>query len=436
MTRVPPTSMAVVGAGPAGLASVRAARELGYTGPITVIGAEQHPPYDRPPLSKDYLSGRCGLDDLWLQADEAADLECRWRFGERVTSFDAAERTLHLADGSTVSADLVVLATGSSARLLPELRGPNVLGLRSLPDADRLRELLRPGARVVVLGAGLIGTEVAATAVELGCQVSVLAREQHPLQSLLGPVVAEAVSGWHRERGVELLTRSALVGVEHADGGAPGESAVEGLWIEQVGERRLLPTDVVVVAVGGAPDTDWLDSSGLTLADGVVCDEVGGTSHPGVVAVGDCAAWWDGRLGRHYRAQHWSAAQERPVVALSAVLGRPPAKPKPYLHWFWSDQYNAKIQVAGYPTLAERVEVVDGDLSDPTAGAVVHYLRDDELIAVLCVSRPREFTRLRRSLTAVLGHLPPPPPAPDDDASPLSPSSPGTSRALDPQEIS
>ncbi|GAA3689902.1 FAD-dependent oxidoreductase [Microlunatus aurantiacus] len=391
------SSLLVVGAGLAGLGAARAARQAGFTGSVTVVGAETHRPYDRPPLSKDYLLGTVGVGDIGLEGS-TEDLQVDWRLGSVATAFEAGRRRLSLADGSTLDADAVVLATGSTARQLPGVAGPNVATLRTLDDADRLRSLLRPGVAVAIVGAGLIGSELASAALTLGCRVTLLSNETNPLGRLYGDELGQVFLDWHREHGAEFVHCTSVTGIGGSDG-------VRELVVGTAAGERRVRADVVVVSVGGAPDVDWLAGSGLTVVDGVVCDERGLTSAAGVGAVGDCASWWDPRLGRHHRAQHWTDALERPAIVVSALLGVPLGRARPYLPYFWSDQYGRRIQLAGYPTLADRIEV-DGDVADPAAGFVAHYRRDGESVAILSVGRPREFTRARKQLTAELGHLP------------------------------
>jgi NADPH-dependent 2,4-dienoyl-CoA reductase/sulfur reductase-like enzyme len=390
-------SLLVVGAGLAGLSAARVARQAGFGGSVTVVGAESHRPYDRPPLSKDYLLGTVGAGDIGLEGS-TEDLAVDWRLGATATSFDAVSRTLTLAGGSTLSGDAVVLATGSTARQLPGVSGANVVTLRTLDDADRLRSLLLPGASVAIVGAGLIGSELASAAIALGCRVTLVSNEVNPLARLYGDRLGGVFLDWHREHGAAFVLCSTVAGVRTAD-------TVRELVVGTPEGERRVPVDVVVVAVGGAPDVAWLAGSGLEIADGVVCDERGLTSVSGVGAVGDCASWWDPRLERHHRAQHWTDALERPATVVSALLGVPPGRARPYLPYFWSDQYGRRIQLAGYPTLAERIEV-DGDVTDLAAGFLAVYRHHDEPVAVLSVGRPRDFTRWRKRLTATIGQLP------------------------------
>ncbi|MDN5771892.1 MAG: FAD-dependent oxidoreductase [Microlunatus sp.] len=391
------SSLLVVGAGLAGLGTARAARQSGFTGSVTLVGAERHRPYDRPPLSKDYLVGSVGAGDIGLEGS-TEDLNVEWRLGTAATSFLASQREVTLADGSVLSGDAVVLATGSLARRLPGIEGANVLTLRTLDDADRLRRVLRPGASVAIIGAGLVGSELASSAVRLGCRVTLLSDEVNPLARLYGERLGEVFLDWHREHGVEFVFSPSVSGVP--DGDQVGEIVAR---VADGADRRLA-VDVVVVAVGGAPDVAWLAGSGLEIGDGIVCDHRGLTSVPGVGAVGDCASWWDPVLGSHQRAQHWTDALERPSTVVAALLEVPVTRARPYLPYFWSDQYGRTIQLAGYPSLADRI-AVDGDDHDPEAGFVAVYHRAEEAVAVLSVGRPRDFTRWRKHLRTSIGQL-------------------------------
>ncbi|HEY5822295.1 MAG TPA: FAD-dependent oxidoreductase [Propionibacteriaceae bacterium] len=399
--------MLVVGAGLAGLSAARAARELGFGGPLTVVGGEIHRPYDRPPLSKDYLAGTASRVDIDLQA-EGEDLRVDW-VQDTAVSLDLGRRAITTATGSSYAADGIVLATGSSARMVPGLgegRPENVLTLRTIEDADRLRSHLTPLAprnrptRLVVLGAGLIGSEVASTAAALGCQVTVVDREAQPLLRLYGPDLGPRLEALPARSGVTVIADAAISSVETSSGQLVSVTLADG---------RSLPLDVLLVAVGAAPETAWLVGSGLDLADGISCDAQGralsdGQPVDGVVAVGDCAGWWDHHLLRHHRAQHWTDALERPALAVASLLGVPAPRRRPYLPYFWSDQHGVRIQMAGYASLADDVRL---EVDDPeTAQLVAVYRRQGEPVAVLAVSRPREFTRWRKVLTTTLGHVP------------------------------
>jgi NADPH-dependent 2,4-dienoyl-CoA reductase/sulfur reductase-like enzyme len=389
-------AVTVVGASLAGLQAARALRSQGFDGRLVIVGEEPRRPYDRPPLSKLFLAGRVDAESLLLEdADEALDAE--WRLGTPAASLDAFGRDVVLADGRRVRSDGVVIATGARARTLP---GPvphsGVHVLRTLDDALRLRDDLLPGSRLVVIGAGFVGGEVASTARALGCAVTVVEAMPTPLAGPLGIEMGAIVAGLHEQHGVRLVCGTGV----HRLLGRDRVEAVE------LTDGTSLPADAVVVGIGALPNVEWLQGSGVTLADGVACDHEGRTGVPGVVAVGDCAAWHDVRRGRRHRVEHWTGALERPRTAVTSLLSGsaapgavPDAVPKavgsPY---FWSDQYDVRIQFAGHAADADSVDVEEGSVAGRDVLAV--YRRGDEPVAVLGMNQARLFGRRRRELDA------------------------------------
>ncbi len=303
------------------------------------------------------------------------------------TGLDAGTGAVALDDGTEVRADGVVVATGARARVWPgtqHLAGVHVL--RTIDDALALRQDLRPGARLLVIGAGFIGAEVASTAIKLGLDVTVIEVACTPLAGALGETLGAAVARLHARHGTRLLCGvgvSAMTGTERVTG-------------VELSDGRRLAADVVVAGVGAIPNVEWLDGSGLELANGVVCDAGGATSIPNVVAVGDCAAWYEPCMGASHRVEHWTGARDRSAIAVSTLLaGRSqgsPVKP-PY---FWSDQYGCRIQFAGIARAGDEITFEAGDLNEDSFLAV--YRRDGRPVAVLGVDQPRLFTRLRRQL--------------------------------------
>lgn len=375
----------IVGASLAGLSTARALRAEGYDGRITLVGDERHRPYDRPPLSKAFLAGTCTEADLALEdADERLDLI--ELLGRRAVALEP-DRVVELDDGSRVHGDAVVLATGARARKLPW--GENLAGvhvLRTLDDSRALRAELIPGARLVVVGAGFIGSEVASTARTLGLDVTVLEAAPTPLAGPVGERLGTVLAGLHERAGVALRTGVAPVGFE-------GEQRVSGVLLS---DGTSLAADVVVVGVGAAPNVDWLADSPLSLANGVGCDEHGATGVPGIFAVGDCAAWRDPFSGGLRRVEHWTGALERPTLVAQRLLhGRAHTSPRPV--YFWSDQYGVRIQFAGSIAGHDAVTVEDGELEQLRFLAT--YRRDGDVIGVLGVDSVRQFTRWRRQLT-------------------------------------
>jgi NADPH-dependent 2,4-dienoyl-CoA reductase/sulfur reductase-like enzyme len=384
-------TVAVVGASLAGLSAARCLRKQGYDGRLVLIGDEPHRPYDRPPLSKEFLAGTIGEADLVLETD-GEDLRAEWLLGARATGLDPARRAVRLADGSEVRADGIVIATGAAARGLPGSEGlAGVHTLRTLDDARALRDELARGGRLVVIGGGFIGAEVASTARALGLDVTVIEAAPTPLAGPLGETMGAVVSGLHADHGVRLLCG---VGVK----GLSGERQVEAVLLE---DGRTVPADIVVVGVGARPCVEWLEGSGVQLDNGVKCGADGRTSLAGVVAVGDCANWYDPRAGTHRRVEHWTGARERPDAAVATLLAGgalEPGVPRP--PYFWSDQYGVKIQFAGHAAGADSVTVEEGAVDDRNVLAV--YRRAGVPVAVLGMNQPRLFMRWRKKLAASL----------------------------------
>jgi NADPH-dependent 2,4-dienoyl-CoA reductase/sulfur reductase-like enzyme len=379
----------VVGASLAGLSAARSLRKQGYDGRLVVIGDEIHRPYDRPPLSKEFLAGTIGEADLVLEADDE-DLQAQWLLGARATGLDSTRRSVRLADGSEVRADGIVIATGAAARSLPGAEGlAGVHTLRTLDDARALRDELARGGRLVVIGGGFIGAEVASTAYALGLEVTVVEAAPTPLAGPLGETMGGIVSALHADHGVRLLCG---VGVK----GLSGEREVDAVLLE---DGRTVPADIVVVGVGARPCVEWLEGSGIELDNGVKCGADGRTGLAGVVAVGDCANWYDPRAGAHRRVEHWTGARERPEAAVATLLAGgavEPGVPRP--PYFWSDQYGVKIQFAGHAAGADSVTIEEGAADD--RNVLVVYRRAGRPVAVLGMNQPRLFMRWRKQLGA------------------------------------
>ncbi|MEU4603853.1 FAD-dependent oxidoreductase [Kribbella sp. NPDC023972] len=376
----------VVGASLAGLATARALRTQGYDGELVVVGDERHRPYDRPPLSKDFLTHATDIADLTLEAD-GEDLGIEWRLGTRAVGLEAG--ALDLDDGSTVSFDGLVIATGAGARAdLPGAGLDRVHLLRTLDDAVALREDLRRGGRVVVVGGGYIGSEVAATARATGSDVTLLVPDSAPLRASLGPF-AGTISELHRRHGVKVMTHARV-----------SEVRASGDWLDVVlADRWHLPADTVVLGIGATPAIGWLGGSGLELGDGILCDAFGATSLPGVVAVGDCSAWFDPALGRHQRVEHWTSALDRAPIAARTLLGGDQAVSPRRAPYLWSDIHGSRIQLAGHAELADGCEVETGSVAEGSFVAV--YRRGGQPVAVLGIDQPKHFMSVRRQLASI-----------------------------------
>jgi 3-phenylpropionate/trans-cinnamate dioxygenase ferredoxin reductase subunit len=382
----------VVGASLAGAWAARTLRREGFEGDLTVLGAEPHAPYDRPPLSKEYLAGAWTDDRLALRV--AADLgpaDVAWRLGERAVSLSLEDRQVHLAGGDRVGFDGLVIATGARPRLLPGTEGrAGVHVLRTLDDAVALRDALDRGPdRVAVVGAGFIGGEVAATARGRGLAVTLIEAAAAPLTRVLDPESGMAVADLHRGHGVEVR-----LGVGVAE--VRGHPRVEALVLD---DGSVVAAPVVVVGIGVVPDTGWLEGSGLSVDDGVVCDETC-LAAPGVVAAGDVCRWPNPRFGgTHRRVEQWDNAVDQGAYAARRLLAwfdDRPVEPFAPVPWFWSDQYDRKIQLAGLP--GPHREVVHGSVADRRF--VQLYADGDRLVGALCWNRPRHAIRARQLIAA------------------------------------
>lgn len=378
--------VAVVGASLAGLRTVEALRREGFAGKITVVGAEPDAPYDRPPLSKNFLTDDWEDDRLSLRRDPIEELDADWRLGVRATGLATDALRLSLSEGADLTADAIVLATGAQARRLPfgrDLEG--VLALRTLDDAKALREGLSTASRVVIVGAGFIGMEVAASCRKKGLEVAVVEPLPSPLIRGLGPVLGERVARAHREEGVVFHLG---VGVE----GFGGEGRVETVRLSN-GES--LPAEIVVVGVGAAPSTDWLEGAGLEIDNGVLCDAKGAASREGVFAVGDCARWENALYPDRPRFEHWTSAVEQSgVVAKQIVNGSADAhSPVPYV---WTDQFDLRIAIAGEIREGDAMEVCLGSVEEDRFLAL--FGRGEKLAAAVAFKRPRQLNACRRMI--------------------------------------
>ncbi|WP_181772437.1 NAD(P)/FAD-dependent oxidoreductase [Amycolatopsis pittospori] len=373
----------VVGASAAGLGTVEALRRKGYPDRITVLGAESHLPYDRPPLSKQVLAGLWEPSRTRLRpAERLSTLDVEFVLGDAAVSLDVRERTVRTASGRALTADEIVLATGLRPRTLPDQDGlAGVHVLRTLDDALALRADLLSCSRAVVVGDGVLGTEIAASAAEMGVAVTLAGPQAAPLAAQFGPVVSELLAELHTERGVGLRLGSAVAGLDSRDG------RVTGVRLE-TGE--VLPADVVVVAFGAAPATEWLEGSGLALANGIVCDtRCRAAEH--VYAVGDVARWHHETLDVALRLENRTNATEQAGHVAGVILGDDrPYTPVPY---FWTDQFDTKIHVHGTLSADAEVSIVEGD----PAGRrfVAQYRRHGAVTGVLGWNMPKQ-ARLRR----------------------------------------
>ncbi|MGW6007919.1 NAD(P)/FAD-dependent oxidoreductase [Streptomyces sp. NPDC055210] len=378
-----PGRILVVGASAAGLTTVEALRRKGYTGAIDVLGDEVHAPYDRPPLSKQVLAGAWEPQRAALRTAEViANLDADFVLGDAATSLDVAARTVRTTSGRELSADVVVLATGVRARALPGQEGiAGVYTLRGLDDAVALKADLRPGSRLVVVGEGVLGSEIAATARTVGLDVTLAGPLAAPMALQVGPMVSELLASLHREHGVRLRLGSGVAGLLSEDGRVTGVRLSSG---------EILPSDVVVVAIGATPATQWLDDSGLTLDNGVVCD-ARCRAADSIYAVGDVARFHHESYNRLMRLENRTNATEQAAAVAAVILGEDRAyAPVPY---FWTDQFEAKLQVHGLLPADAETEVVEGDVAGRRF--VVRYTSGGAVTGVLGWNMPKQ-TRMRR----------------------------------------
>ncbi|MFD7258766.1 NAD(P)/FAD-dependent oxidoreductase [Streptomyces sp. NPDC059874] len=372
------SGVVIVGAGMAGVQTAVALREQGFTGPVTLLGAEPHQPYDRPPLSKAVLLGKA--EDSAFDVDfEGLDIELR--LGTEVTGLRAAERELDTEAGP-VPYEVLVLATGAEPLTLPGTEGvPGVHLLRTLDDAARLRPVLAEAPSVVVVGAGWIGAEFATAAREAGCAVTVVEAADRVLAGALPEEVAAPMGRWYAEAGAELITSAKVAGVE------------AGRVL--LADGRVLSAGAVVVGIGARPATGWLAGAGVELGpDGsVTADAYLRTSVPDVYAVGDCASFPSGRYGTRLLVHHWDNALQGPRAVAANILAGEPAQVYDPVPYFWSEQFGRFVQYAGHHGGADSL-LWRGEPGGETWS--VCWLRGGALVAVLAVGRPRDLAQGRR----------------------------------------
>lgn len=395
----PDGTVIVVGASLAGLRATEGLRSEGFGGKITLVGEELHLPYDRPPLSKQVLAGTWPPEKAVLaDRKRAGELQLHEVLGHRAVRLDAELRQVELDDGTTLSGDALIVATGASPRHLPGTEGltqrDGLFTLRTLDDSLALRAAVTAveSCRVVVIGAGFIGAEVASTCAGLGCQVTVIEMMAIPLSNVLGPLIGSYCASLYEPNGVNLQTERDVAGIRRAEGS-------KGLVVE-TGDGERLEADVVVVGIGVAPSVDWLKDSGLTLENGVVCDDRLFAAD-GIVAAGDVARWvWRHDGGEEQiRIEHWQVAAEAGLAAALALLAGPRHAalftPVPY---FWSDQFGIRFQVLGNPGGDDEVEIVSGSFDEGKFVAL--FGRAGRLRAVMAIGRPRQLMGYRPLLEA------------------------------------
>jgi NADPH-dependent 2,4-dienoyl-CoA reductase/sulfur reductase-like enzyme len=387
-----PEPVVVVGAGAAGLAMVTGLRGNGFQGQLSWIGAEAALPYDRPPLSKEVLTAARTPEQIGLCTwDKVAELDVDLRLGITVTGVDINGRKIMLSDGNLLPFGCLVAATGVTPRTLPGSESvAGVHTVRTLDDTMALRAELGPGRRLVVIGGGFLGTELAAAARSLGTGVVLLDPGTAPLAAAIGAEVGTMIADLHREHGVEVRTGpgAAVVRVDAPGGTFDGVALADGTTIS---------AGAALVAIGSVPVTGWLAETGVDRVDGLRCDEFCETDIPGVYAVGDVSSWYHIGLGAQVRLEHRTNAAEQGLYVARRMLGRTaePFAPVPY---FWSDQYDLKIQAYGLLRGHDEVRVVDSAIADREFVAL--YRRGDRLAGVLGVRRARALRQWRAQVAA------------------------------------
>jgi 3-phenylpropionate/trans-cinnamate dioxygenase ferredoxin reductase subunit len=381
-----PETFVIVGASLAGGGAAATLRQEGFDGRVVLIGAEPQPPYERPPLSKEYLRGESPFDKALVQPPEFYDENSiETRFGVRATRVDAAEKVVELHDGERVAYDRLLIATGSRNRRIPipglDLEG--IYDLRTVADSDRIRAEISPGRKAVVVGMGFIGSEVAASLHQSGVDVVVVDRNEVPLRRVLGEEVGRVIEGIHRDHGAAMIFEDTVAAFE-------GDGRVERVTTAR---GRRIECDFVVVGLGTEPVTDLLADTGAEIDNGIVVDEYLRTGVEGIYAAGDVANHYHPVFERHIRVEHWQNALKQGPAAARSMLD----KNEPYdeVPWFWSDQYEHNLQYAGFHTEWDEL-VVRGSMEE--RNFVAFYRKSGRVLAAVAVNRGRD---LRRSMSLI-----------------------------------
>ena len=372
-------SVVVIGAGQAALQTIISLRQGGYEAAITLVGDEAYLPYQRPPLSKAYLSGKMERERLFLKPDAFyTDNQVTLKLDTRADSLDAAAKSVTLSNGETLAYEYAVIATGSRPRLLdvPGRQLDNIFDLRGMADIDAMQPLFVEGKKLLVVGGGYIGLEAAAVAAAMGMRVHVLEAAPRLLARVAEPEISAFYTRLHKDNGVTLVTDSQMTGFV-------GDNAVRGV---EMADGSVIDADIVITGIGILPNIEIAEAAGLTVENGIVVNEVGQTSDAHVFAAGDCTSHPNDLLGRTMRLESVPNAIEQGKAVASAICGAP--KPYHQVPWFWSDQYDVKLQIAGVPLEIDQ-KVLRGD--DSTNSFAWFYFTGDKLTGVTAVNRPAEF---------------------------------------------
>jgi 3-phenylpropionate/trans-cinnamate dioxygenase ferredoxin reductase subunit len=378
----------VVGAGHAAGQLVAGLRQNGSTEPVHVFGDEHAPPYQRPPLSKQYLSGEWGIEKLLLRpVNFYAQKDIHLHTDVQVVAIDRAAKSIRLASGESHAYSHLVLATGSRVRKLgiPGSDLGNVFYLRTVADVDGIRAAFAPGRRLVIVGGGYIGLETAAVAKKLGLEVTVLEMESRILQRVTTPEMSAFYDALHREHGIDIRVSTRVTAFS---GTGPNGGVVDGVVC---GDGEVLPADVVIVGVGVIPNTELAADAGLAVDNGIVVDAGCRTEDPSIYAIGDCARGWNDVLGRAMRIESVPNAMEQARVAAGNICGK--SLRYAVMPWFWSDQYDIKLQMVGYSSDGTQ-QVLRGNVA--ARQFMTFYLADGAIVAADSVNMPREFLLARQ----------------------------------------
>jgi len=369
----------IIGAGHAGGRAAEALRSAAHKGRVTLIGSEAYPPYERPPLSKELLAGAIPHEKTFLRpASYYDETDIDLKLGATVAAIDRAAQRLALDAGGTIPYDALLLTTGARARrlALPGGEGPRVFYLRDIDDALALRERLQEGTRLAVIGAGFIGLEVAATARKRGAAVTVLELAPHPLARVAAPEIGEFLAALHRRKGVDVRTGVKVTAIE--DLGDTLRIAVEG--------SEPILADYVAIGIGAQPNTELAEAAGIETRDGILVDEFGRSNDPAIYAAGDVTRHFNPLLGRHVRLEAWQNAQNQGIAVAKVIAGG--NTPFAEVPWFWTDQYETNLQMAGAPDRWDRV-VWRGEPSDP--GFTLFQLLEGKPVAAVTVNNARDM---------------------------------------------
>ena len=372
-------SVVVIGAGQAGLQTIMSLRQGGYKGDITLVGDEAYLPYQRPPLSKAYLSGKMERERLFLKpAEFYSDNNVTVRLDTAAVSVDTEAKSVALNSSETLAYKHAVIATGSRPRLLdvPGRDRQNIFDLRGMADIDAMQPHFVEGKKLVVVGGGYIGLEAAAVAADMGMQVHVLEAAPRLLARVAEPEISAFYTRLHNDHGVTVITESQMTGFI-------GEDAVAGV---EMADGSIIEADIVITGIGILPNVELAEAAGLAVENGIVVNELGQTSDAHIFAAGDCTVHPNDLLGRTMRLESVPNAIEQGKAVASAICGAP--KPYHQVPWFWSDQYDVKLQIAGVPTQIDN-KVLRGD--DSSNSFAWFYFTDDKLTGVTAVNRPAEF---------------------------------------------